>query len=323
MDNIVTMTCKKISVPTFLALLFTFGTVSTNAQEACDCSRINSANKLISESRRIKQNTLLLAKKAQELDQKAADPSVARVSWQAYQDIFKQYQQALAIYTAHRKEYFAHSQTYHSQPSINPRSVGLSPAPSTFFKPLQLKTELKCQQLVDLETQLFQAETQLSGYMSKLVIASQSESAAQYASLWNDAKRLALETQAQAGSFNHQAIQKGAAISDSVHNLITSANRDGDYTEHMKAYQDYSQSNNLQQSLFKRADAHNRFAASVLAQLDSIKPVNQVATTSGVSGPVSIEQLQEENRALEAEYANLQELNRRMEEVRSSLPPKL
>ncbi|MCW5823017.1 MAG: hypothetical protein KIT34_09460 [Cyanobacteria bacterium TGS_CYA1] len=317
------MTSKKISVPTFLALLFTFGAVSTNAQEACDCSRIDSANKLISEGRQIKQTTMLLAKKAQDLDRKAADPSATRVSWQAYQDIFKQYQQALAVYTAHRKDYFSHSQTYHSQPSINPRSVGLSVAPSTLFKPLQLKTELKCQQLVDLETQLFNAETQLSGYMSKLVIASQSESSAQYASLWNDAKKLALETQTGAGSFNHQSIQKGAAISDSVHNLIASANRDGDYTEHMKAYQNYSQSNDLQQSLFKRADAHNRFAASVLMQLDSIKPVNQGATAPGVSGPISIEQLQEENRALEAEYANLQELNRRMEEVRSSLPPKL
>lgn len=317
------MTSKKISVPTFLALLFTLQAVSTNAQEACHCSRIDSANKLINEGRQIKQTTMLLAKKAQDLDQKASDPNATRVNWQAYQDIFRQYQQALAVYTAHRKDYFSHSQTYHSQPSINPRSVGLSAAPSTLFKPLQLKTELKCQQLVDLETQLFNAETQLSGYMSKLVIASQSESSAQYASLWNDAKKLALETQTGAGSFNHQSIQKGAAISDSVHSLIASANRDGDYTEHMKAYQNYSQSNDLQQSLFKRADAHNRFAASVLMQLDSIKPVNQGATSSGASGPISIEQLQEENRALEAEYANLQELNRRMEEVRASLPSKL
>lgn len=317
------MTSKKISVPTFLALLFTVYSGVANAQEACDCSRIDSANKLISEGRRIKQTTLLLAKKAQDLDQKASDSSAARVSWQSYQDIFRQYQQALAVYTAHRKDYFSHSQTYHSQPSINPKSFGVSPAPSTLFKPMQLKTEAKCQQLVDLENQLFQAENQLSGYMSKLVVASQSESAAQYASLWNEAKKLALETQSGASDFNHQSIQKGAAISESVHNLITSANRDGDYTEHMKAYQSYSQSNNLQQSLFKRADAHNRFSASVLSQLDSIKPVNQVATSSGGGGPISIEQLQAENRSLEAEYANLQELNRRMEEVRSSLPPKL
>jgi len=317
------MTSKNISVPTFLALILTAGLGPANAQEACDCSRINSANKLISEGRQIKQTTLLLAKKAQELDQRASDPNAAKVNWQAYQDIFRQYQQALAVYTAHRKDYFSHSQTYHSQPSINPRSFGVSPAPSSLFKPLKLETAAKCQQLVDLETQLFQAENQLSGYMSRLVVASQSESAAQYGSLWNDAKKLAIEAQSQASNFNHQSIQKGAAISDSVHNLITSANRDGDYTEHMKAYQSYSQSNNLQQSLFKRADAHNRYAASVLSQLDSIKPVNQGATSSGGGGPISIEQLQEENRALEAEYANLQELNRRMEEVRASLPAKL
>ncbi len=321
MDNIVIMIYKKITVPILLAFL-SAPTISASAlAQACDCDRLTSAKKLISQAMTLKKQTNSISKKAQLMDKKASDPSAARVSWQAYQDLFKQYQQALLVYTNHRKDYYAHSQAYHSQPSINAKSFGMMPSPDSMFKPLQLSTELKCQQLVNLESQLFAAEKELAGYMSKLVVASQSESASQYASLWGDAKKLALETQGGAASFNHQAIQKGASISDSVHNLISSANRDGDYTEHMKAYQSYSQSNNLQQSLFKRADVHGKFVLSILSQLDSIKPVGGAA--SGGTGPVSVEQLAQENQALEAEYANLQEIMRRMEEVRSTMPAKL
>lgn len=318
----------KNTVPVLLALLFSIYLLEApifaqSCDSGCARDRFNSAKKLISEAEKIKKETTLLKGKAEELKRKTQDSSAAKINWQVYQDLFSQYQKALAHYSQHRKDYYAHAQAFHSQPSINAKSVGLAPSPDTAFKPLQLKAELKCQQLVDLENQLFAAEKELSGYITRLVVASQSESSNQYASLWNDAKRLALETQSGTSSFNHQAIQKGSDIQKGVSNLIASANRDGDYTEHMKAFQSYSQSNSLQQSLFKRADMHNRFVNSVLLQLDAIKPINQGGTTGGGSGPVSAEQLEQENHQLEAEYANLQELMRRLEEVRSTLPAKL
>lgn len=320
-------TGKKNTVPVFLTLLFSIylleaPVLAQSCEAGCGRDRFNSAKKLISQAEKIQKQTKLLKGKAEELNKKTQE-GANRVNWQAYQNLFSQYQQALAHYSQHRKDYYAHAQAFHSQPSINAKSVGLAPSPNTAFKPLQLKTELKCQQLVDLENQLFAAEKELSGYISRLVVASQSESSSQYASLWNDAKKLALEAQSGTSSFNHQAIQKGSEIQKSVSNLIASANRDGDYTEHMQAFQSYSQSNSLQQNLFKRADMHNRFVNSVLLQLDAIKPISQGGTTGGGNGPVSAEQLQQENRELEAEYANLQELMRRMEEVRATLPAKL
>jgi hypothetical protein len=218
------------------------------------------------------------------------------------------------------------------------QSFGTSTSP-TGLTPLKVQAQDKCADLVALETRLLESESNLSGLVSKLQYSQNKESTSMLAGMWSDAEQAARQNQALASQFNHLGIQKTGTYSQNVHSLIVEANRDGAYGAHMKAYSDLTQGNNLQQEIYKHANLHGQFALSMLSTLNMLKPPGVVSggtmpgsftgtpyvssgyAASGAGGSYSGAQLAQESQALDVEYAQVQDLMRRLEILRQALPP--
>ncbi|MBZ0189119.1 MAG: hypothetical protein K8F91_22935, partial [Candidatus Obscuribacterales bacterium] len=228
-----------------------------------------------------------------------------------------QYQAALARYNQHRKEFFEHCQKYHSRTPPQPTAKFFAPVSTSEQKPLKVTAEDKCKELVALENTLGENEKTLTSMISNYELATQKESAAVLAGMWSQAEQLALSNQAQALQFNHMCIKKTSQASSKIHDLITSAQRDGAYGEQQKAFQDYSNNNKLQQELFQRANKHGRFALMILSQLQSMRPPG--ATSQGPDMPgISGGNLEIESRTLSDEYRQLQVMFEKLRAMQKS-----
>lgn len=325
-------------------------------------SRIASANKLIKQGRLIEaQHTNLsnrIKAKLLVADSRSSNP------WTAYQNLFLEYEKALAAYQEHRREYFAHAQQYHGVQSFSgsaensvPYGQSSSQSPSmqqsfgtttspTGLTPLRVQAQDKCDQLVALETKLIASEGNLSKLVSQLQYGQSRESQSMLIGMWSDAEQVARQVQGMASEFNHQGIQKTGSSSQNVHSLIMEANRDGDYGAHMDAYRQLSRSNNFQQEITKHANLHGQFALQMLSTLNSLRPPGAIpgggafsslpgsptgtvteydpsggGSTFGPGASYDATQLAQESRALDLEYAQVQELMSRLEVLRQALPP--
>jgi hypothetical protein len=303
-------------------------------------ARIESADRLISDGVRLNAETesLLngfsrLAKLDEESSpfqsQRIASSAVTENVYQLYENLFQQYEQALAQYKQHRRDYYEHSQLYHNQPQpdmISPTDLVQSSSNSSNsggMQALQFRAQDKCQQLQQLESTIIANEQRLQQMVSDLIVSQQKESVALFASAWADANQLAVKNGNLAAQFNHFGLLKTAQVANAVHDLIAEANRDGAYSAHMLAYKNLSDSNNAEQQINKRSNIHGQLAMRYLSQLASMRPVNApVIAPSNPNQPTfSADQLEQENNALDQEYARVQDLFAKLESVRKSMPP--
>lgn len=312
-----------------------------SAEECSSLERLQSAERLIEDGRAWQNSALELCERIDSLKNArrteiAGDAAADSMGlWRSYQELFKEYEQSLAEYRQHRHDYFEHAQRFHNRSSA-PEAINGSPSQmsslsqmgtgevsSTNFRPLKLQAQDKCAELQELEQNIVVNEQRLEELLQDLSEAQQKESSGTFASLWNEANDLAMKNNELAGKFNHIGIQKTMQSSKNVHNLILEANRDGAYSAHLNAYRDLSQSNNLQQEIFKRANQHGRFAVMALSKLSVMRPSLQGVPPEPDSKVYSAEDLEQQSADLDQEYANVQSLFEKLETIRKSLPPQL
>lgn len=323
-------------------------------------SRIASANKLIKQGRRIEQQQSRLSNRIKDkllaAGSQSANPWTAYQSlFLEYEKALSAYQQHRREYFAHAQQYHgvqsfsgsAQSSTPYGQassqsPSMQ-QSFGTTPSP-TGLTPLKVQAQDKCDQLVALETKLLESEGYLAKLVSQLQYGQSRESQSMLIGMWSDAEQVARQVQGMASQFNHQGIQKTGSYSQNVHGLIMEANRDGDYGAHMDAYRELSRSNTIQQDINKHANLHGQFAMQMLFTLNSLKPPGAIpgggspsslpgsptgavteydpgSSSFGPGASYDATQLAQESRALDLEYAQVQELMSRLEILRQALPP--
>lgn len=303
-------------------------------------ARIDSANRLIADGKRITARSKTLMDTAEllsRLDEKSSPFPSQRIAsgvttpdvYQLYESLFKEYYQALAQYKEHRQEYNAHVNAYHqsSQPEMiapTPTDNTNASSSATFngMHALRFQVQDKCQQLQQLESQILSNEQQLQQMISNLIVSQQKESAAMFASAWSDANQLARQNGVLSSQFSHQGLQKTASVANSVHSLIELANRDGAYSAHMEAYKNLADSNNVEQELNKRMNIHGQYAMRFMSELASMRPQGQEPSAPSAGGATvySAAELAQENDALDREYAHVQDLFSKLESVRQTMP---
>ncbi len=286
--------------------------------------RLQSATLLIARAKQLNHDTSKLSNLVGKI---AANATTVDV-YSQYEDIFHQYEIALKNYKQHRREYFDHVQRFHQtqQPDMisgQSSSFGSNAQSSLGIKPMKFRVNDACDQLQQLESTLIANEGKLDSMIYALYGAQQKEGQTSYAALWSEANQLAIADSALASQFNHLGIQKTAGISQSVRSLIDEANRDGAYSAHLQAYNNLSRGNDLENEIYQRSNMHGKFALSMLSRLARMKPpdmaLSQAPSTD--NRVYSAEDLSNESRALDAEYADVQNLFAKLEVVRKSLPP--
>ncbi len=307
------------------------GRAALSARECVSCAgqsndmlnhRMHSADKLMNDGEKLVAGKLRLCRHIETF----LAQSRAKLTLEDYRTLMEEYQQSLGTYKLHRREFFEHCKAFHPAsptPGQTQTTVPVVPAQANVstssLKPLQLKAEQKCAQLVKMESGLLASEQQLDSLVKKLTSAWGKESPLVFGSMWADAQNLAIGNQATASEFNHMAIQKTSTASHQVAALIAEANRDGAYGAHMKAYKELSENNTLQQDLFERANQHGKFALMMLSKLQAMRPQGSPQFSSSTTS-YSAADLHAESVALEKEYEELQSKFRELSEAKKFLP---
>lgn len=272
--------------------------------------RLQSANKLISRARALNDEALNFICRGKQLASNFTEQG--EVSSSDYQSLLKEYDQALSVYTEHRREYFQHCQKYHERqggPRISSPYVPIGKLAN--LKPLKLKVSDKCAQLVSLEAKLLNNEKEVMTMLEGLASAMSKESNAVLGNMWMSVQSLAEENRNDAMQYNHLAIQKTSQSSSSIHDMISAANRDGILSYQKEVYGKYERNNALQSAIFQRSNMHGRYAMMVLSRLQSMKPPGVNIGNPG-NPSYSGDQLQAESQELKREYAQIQQLYQKL-----------
>lgn len=335
--TIIATACVSILSAAVSSTSVAFANCCDASREAFVQSRIDSADELLADGARIEKQTRNLIEAVNKISaadrdsspfpsQRIASSAVTEDVYSLYENLFRQYEEALAAYKRHREAYNQHALQYHNQPQpdmISPSELYQAKTPAAGgLQALRFRAQDKCAQLQQLENTIIANEQQLQQMLSDLAISQQKESAALFASAWADANQLAMQNSNLAAQFNHMGLQKTAQVANSVHDLIELANRDGAYSAHIEAYKNLSDSNNVEQQIVKRSNYHGQVAMQTLSRLAAMRPAGQMpGVPSSEQRSYSAADLEQENNALDSEYARVQDLFQKLESVRKSMPP--
>jgi len=268
--------------------------------------RIKSADSLIPAARSLNDSAL-------EMIRLASNVTEAEGGSGSYRSLLDQYSQALEVYREHRREYLNHVKRYHEQdqgPKVSSPYVPIGKLAD--LKPLKLQVSDKCQQLVELETKLLANEKQVMTMLENLYKARSKESDAEFFNMWSSVQQLALQNRDDATTYNHMGLSKTSASSSRIHDMITTATRDGILAYQQQVYGKYQRNNALQNAIFQRSNMHTNFALMVLSRLNSLKPAGY--SIQGPGDPsYNGDQLQAESDELSREYAMVQALYRKLQ----------
>ncbi len=272
--------------------------------------RIKSADRLIPSARRLNDSAL-------EMIRLASNVTEAEGGSSSYRSLLSQYNQALDLYREHRREYLTHVKRYHEQdqgPKVSSPYVPIGKLAD--LKPLKLQVSDKCQQLVELETRLLANEKQVMTMLENLYAARNKESDAEFFNMWSSVQQLAVQNRDDAMTYNHLGLSKTSASSERIHDMITTATRDGILAYQQQVYGKFQRNNALENAINQRSNMHTNFSLMVLSRLNSLKP-----TGYSIQGPgdpsYNGDQLQAESDELNREYAMVQALYRKLQMAQS------
>lgn len=286
-----------------------------DVSEAVLKHRLDSANQLIPNAEKLNDQALYFLFEGRLLAQNVTEGKP--FSKKSYGSLLSQYNEALSLYRVHRKEYLEHCKKFH-QPRNDPKvaSPYVPIGRLGKLKPMKLKVQDKCQQLVELETQLLENEKRVMSMLENLVASRSKEGEGEFFNMWSNVKALADQNNSDAIKYSHIGLQKTAQISSGIHSEIAAATRDGILSYQKQVFAKYKRSNALQNAIQMRSGMHIRFARMILFRLSNMKPAQAPSLAMG-PGHFSGDQLDAESRALKEEYAQVQDLYHQLQLAKS------